>query len=61
MRSIQDGLNFLFILLKDFIYFFLERGESREKERGRCVDVREISCLLHTSIWGPGPQPRHVP
>ena len=28
-------------IFKDFIYLFLERGEGREKERERNIDVRE--------------------
>ena len=46
----------------NFIYF-LERGEGREKEKGKkhpCVRETSIGCLLHTPNWGPGPQPRHV-
>ena len=27
--------------LKDFIYLFLERGEGREEERERNINVRE--------------------
>ena len=27
--------------LQEFIYLFLERGEEREKERERNIDVRE--------------------
>ena len=34
---------------KDFSYLFLERGKGRTK-RGR-----------ETSMYGPGPQPRHAP
>ena len=28
-------------ILKDFIHLFLERGEGREEERKRKIDVRE--------------------
>ena len=31
----------LWFSLKDFVYLFLERGEGREKERERNVNVRE--------------------
>ena len=51
-------------LKKYFTYLFLERGEEREKEEERNINVREdtsISCLSHAPSWGPGPQPRHVP
>ena len=36
------------MFLKDFIYLFIERGERREKEKERNIDVRETSvgCLL---------------
>ena len=30
------------IFLKDFIYLFLERGEGREEEMKRSINVREI-------------------
>ena len=52
------------IILKDFIYLFLERGEGRERERERKIDVGEKhqSLASHTPPnWGPGRQPRHVP
>ena len=32
---------FLFFVFKDFIYLFLERGEGREKQRKRNIDVCE--------------------
>ena len=37
-----DSYNFS----KDFIYLFLERGEGREKERERNIDVREKHQLV---------------
>ena len=43
---------------KDFIYLLLERGEMKEKERERNINVwLPLTC----PFWGPGPQPRHVP
>ena len=39
--TIINELIYLFIYFKDFIYLFLERGEGREKERERNIDVRE--------------------
>ena len=42
-----------------FIYLFLERGKGAGKKRGRETSV--CGCLLHSSQWGPGPQPRLVP
>ena len=45
-------------------YFFLERGEGREKERERNINVREKyrSVSSHTCPnQGLNPQPRHVP
>ena len=44
---------------KDFTYLFLDRGEGREKERERNINV--WLPLMHTPYWGPGLQPRHVP
>ena len=32
-------------LKKDFIYLFLERGEGREREREKNIDVRNIGQL----------------
>ena len=40
-------------------YLFLDRGEGREKERERNINV--WYCLSHTPHWGPGLQPRCVP
>ena len=37
-----------FYFLKDFIYLFLERGEGREKERERNVDVWLL--LMHSPL-----------
>ena len=45
-------------LKKYFIYLFLERGEGREKERERNINVW---LPLHAPHWGSGLQPRHVP
>ena len=49
--SFTEGLGFLlsveaipcfyFCFLKDFIYFFLQRWEGRQKERERNIDVHE--------------------
>ena len=47
----------LFYFLKK-IYLFLDRGEEREKDRERIVNV--WLPLAHP-YWGPGLQPRHVP
>ena len=51
-------------MFKEFIYLFLERGEGRQKERERDIDVRE----RHPSVasgrcpsWGPNPQPGVCP
>ena len=46
-------------VLKDFIHLFLERGEGREEERERNINV--CLPLSHAPQWGLGPQPRHVP
>ena len=47
-----------YLFLKDFIYLFLERGEGREKERERNIDVWLPPTSPH---WGAGLQPRPVP
>ena len=51
-------------IFKDFIYLLLERGEGREEEKEKNINVWEIhpsvaSCTPPNSR--PGPQPRHVP
>ena len=45
--------------LKDFIYLFSERGEGRQKERERNINV--WLPLVCAPFWGPGPQPSHMP
>ena len=45
----------LFYFFKYFIDLFLDRGERRQKEMERNINV----WLPHTGE--PGPQPRHVP
>ena len=55
MALIVILVRFSFIdFLKDFIYLFLERGEGREKERERNINV---------ASWAPctGDLVRHVP
>ena len=52
---------FSFFLNKDFVYLFLDRGEGKEKERKRHSTVwLPLACPL-IGLWGPDPQPRHVP
>ena len=52
---------------KKFIYLILERGKGKKKERERNMVwflstwEKRCACLLRTSYWGLGPQPRHVP
>ena len=57
----QYHAGFFFKML--FIYFFRERGREgeREAEKHQCVRETLNGSLLHTSNWGLGPQPRHVP
>ena len=43
---------------KDFIYSFLDRGEGREKERERSINMWLFLVRPH---WGPHLQPRRVP
>ena len=52
--------DFYYILFKDCIYSSLERGEGREKERKRNINM--WLPLTHPLRWceGLGPQPRHV-
>ena len=60
---IRGNLN-SFFFFKDSIYLFLERGEGRQEEGERNIDVREnIDQLVapHALNGGPGLQPRHVP
>ena len=45
------------IFKKYFIYLFLERGEGREKERERNINVW---LPLERPLLGTRPQPRHV-
>ena len=40
-----------FFLLKDFIYLFLERGEGREKERERNINVWLLLARLLLGTW----------
>ena len=49
--------------LKDYIYLFLKRGEGREEERERHINVGEtsIGCLADTRGLGTEPTTRHVP
>ena len=55
------GIKWYLFCFNDFIYLFLERGEGREKERERNIDVPEKHRLVASHMpWGPGPQPRHV-
>ena len=58
-------LFFLFgFFLKDFTYLYLERGEGREKEEERNIDVRENHLLVAFCTHpnrGLDLQPRHVP
>ena len=63
VHILEDLFEVFFSFFKDFIYFFLERGEGMEKEgeKHQCVGDTSISCLSHTPNWGPGLQPRHVP
>ena len=54
-QKLAQGLNFLnsnsIEVYKDFIYLLLERGERREKEKKRNIDVREI----HQMVASPMP------
>ena len=40
----------LFFLKKDFIYLFLERGERKEKEKERNIDVWEMYWLVASRL-----------
>ena len=37
--AVYENDSIVFIYFKDFIYLFLEKGERREKERERNIDV----------------------
>ena len=56
--SVPMKLYCIYFFKKDFTYLFLERGEWREKEGAKNINVWLPS---HAPYWGPGPQPRHVP
>ena len=49
---LQENIKTIF---KDFIYLFLERGEGREKERGRNIYVQErhrlVASQLQLGTW----------
>ena len=55
-KKVPLNSSFLFFF-KDCIYLFLERGEGREKEGRRNINV----WLPFVHPQPPGPQPRHVP
>ena len=44
-----------FFFLKDFIYLFLERGEGREKERERNINLGGASYALPAGDLGHNP------
>ena len=52
-KKFNMNINTCSFFKKDFIYLFLERGERREKEREKNINM--------CPSWGPGWQPRHVP
>ena len=46
----------------DFTYLFLERGEGREEERERNINVwLPLTHPLPGGVGGPGPQSRYMP
>ena len=52
-----------YFIFKDFMYLFLKRGEGREKEKERNIDVREKHLSVPPHMypgWGSNPQLRHV-
>ena len=49
---------YILLFFKDFVYLFFERGEGREEERERNINVW---LPLVRPYQGPGPQSRHVP
>ena len=54
-----------FFLKKKILFYFIFRQRGREREikgeKHRCAREALISCLLHSSNWGPGLRPWHVP
>ena len=38
-RDLREFVTIVTLFFKDFIYLFLERGEGREKERGKNINV----------------------
>ena len=58
--DVDDGFSFL----KIFIYLFLEKGEGREREKGRNMDAREKHQSVASHVypnWGLNLQSRHGP
>ena len=51
MNSNQEIIliDFFFFPFLDFVYLLLERGEGKEKERERNIDVQEIHQLVASS------------
>ena len=55
--SIQTSIVCMYVCMFVCMHvLFLERGDRRKRRR-----EISIGCLSHAPIWGPGPQPRHVP
>ena len=50
-----------FFFLRFYLFTFREKERQRERERNNNMRETSVSCLLHTTNQGPGPQPRHVP
>ena len=56
----QRSSRLCLIFLKDFIFFFRERGRGGEREEEKHQCTRDASIHLPSLNQGPGLQPRHV-
>ena len=64
LSALLSGRNIRVLTVSSVFNLSLERGEGREEERGRNIDVGEKHQLAASRMHPnqePNPQPRHVP